>query len=327
MAKRFDAPIPLTEPWIAEARRGPRSRHPKDILEETAERMKWGTTPPWAYEWLKLGEEPARVAYTNLFTALAIVGHASDVAGNLVWFSRGTDDALVVDDFALFVFCATAARHDLWALATSARSVRDEQRGGPELVEAINAWMGQESPIRDRRKQLKSLFEHDAWDAPCLHVRAHDRLGKRGRKATVPARIKVWGTYAISWMTGNETLAVRIWNRLMLPPEFRWTPEAYNSKAGLDYAVKKYSDAKRRLEKDIIGKDAYVNQMIFQGLPAVAPAPPLDQDTSELVLWIFEAILRRNVDALCGTRASKASPLEAMVAPIQQPETAIVEAG
>ncbi len=323
MAKRFDAPIPLTEPWIAEARQGPRSRDAKGILEEAAARNEWSALPPWAYDWLKLGEEPARVAYTRLFTANEVARHVRDVAAGLYWLSRNTDDALVVDDYALFMFCAPSARHDLQALSGAIERVRGGSLG-TDLIEAFNAWMEQASPIRDRRKQWKSAIAHDGtFDAPCLHNKQHDRLGKRGRKAAVPARIKLWGTYAISWMVGNETLAVKIWNRLTFPPELRWVPEAYNSKAGLDYAVKKYSDAKRRLAKDIIGKDAYVNQMIFQGLPIVAPAPPLDQDTSELVLWIFETILSRNVDAL-SSRTFKASPLEAMVLPGTQ--GAIVQA-
>ena len=319
MAKRFDAPIPLTDPWITQARRRPSSDDASEILQEAAALMGLSDLPSSAYEgplkeWVRLGEQPARIAYTNLFTALAVAGHVRDVAANLMLFSRDTDDALAVDDFALIVFCATAARHDLSALTISSHRVRDEGQGKPELIAAIEAWMEQESPIRARHEHLKSLFDTGAVGAPCLHVRAHHRLGKRGPKATVPARIKVWATYAISWMTGNETLAVRIWNRLMLPPEFRWTPEAYNSKAGLDYAVKKYSDAKRRLKKDIIGSDPYVNQMIFQGLSPVAPPAPLDHDTSELVLWIFETILARNVDALVGG-ISKASPLEALVLP------------
>ena len=323
MARRFDAPIVLAHPWIAQARQGPGSRDPRHILQAIAAQNGLADMSSSVYEgplqeWLRLGEEPARIAYTNLFTALAVGQKAGELAATYLWIARGTDDALVVDDYSLITFSALVSLRDLSSLADRTSRVRRERQGFPELAEDIEVWLGQESPlIRNSRAQVKSVLDHGTLDAPCLHLGRHDRSGKRGRKATVPTRVATWGTYVLSWMTGNETLAVRLWNRLFLPREFRWVPEAYNSKAGLDYAVKKYSDAKRRMANDVTD---YVNPMTFQGIPPVAPPPPLDRDTSSLVLWVFETRLRRNVnDMLFGAaRRSQASPLEAMVLPSAQ---------
>ena len=324
MARRFDAPIPITHPVIAAARLGPKSSDARGILQEAAALAGLSDLPASVYdgplsEWLKLGEEPAKTAYTNMFTAFAVAKAVSEVASSLLLRSFDTDDPLVVDDQSLLTYSSLPTFRDLWGLLGIVERAQASGSGGSVIAEGLEEWMAYKSPLRNRREQVDAMLASGSWADPCFHLRPHDKLSKRGRKTTVPVRARDWGTYIFSWLVGNETLAVRLWNLLALPSEFRWVPEAYDGTAeGLDYAVKKYSTAKQRLAKDILDRYDYVNPMTFQGLPPVTPPPPLNQDTADLLLWMFQRKLDEVMNVVVGRVAPELSALEALALPVMR---------
>ncbi len=80
-------------------------------------------------------------------------------------------------------------------------------------------------------------------DAACWHPAEHSKMRQRGRPWTPNRRAATWGTYCLAWLTGSESVAVRLWN--VYGGNMRW---GTNNKKG----IKVYGATKKRLVKSLV---------------------------------------------------------------------------
>ena len=190
--------------------------------------------------------------------------------------AQSSRDALVVDDFFLLLL-NPEVQDDLasflWRKELAQGIGRHDARR--HLVKAVSGW------VEGRGRSYPGLrAESAAWtvispsgNPLCWHAQEHARLRRRGPKFKLERRAATWGTYVVAWLVGSETLAVRLWNRLLLPAGYRWG----RRDASAAYALSKYADAKARLIHDlrVVGGRGLVPER-----SPLRPFPPLDPATA-----------------------------------------------
>ncbi len=95
----------------------------------------------------------------------------------------------------------------------------------------------------------------------------------------------------MSWIVGSETLAVRLWNKFVLPADLRW-----GDGRSEHYAVKKYAQAKTRLVNDLQGTSGH---RFVPDLPGPKkPYPPLRRELASTLEWTVGALTRQSLKTL-----------------------------
>lgn len=223
------------------------------------------------------------------------------------------DDVLAVDDYYL-AFNITGPQRMSWPLsdfvdrrmeAFSSGDNRDKRR----VLEDVNDWADRWPGLR-RQGLVRAVFpraethvtEHynptgdmlglyssSVMGLPCLHPKSHERLlrRRRGQRPDAARRAGIWGTYLIAWIVGTEALAVRLWNKSLVPLDYRWP------------SLSKYWRAKQRLLRDV--------KHILPPRGQQQPRDPLEQETADLLEWLIEARTRSRIRRLFAPLVQPAS--------------------
>ncbi len=216
--------------------------------------------------------------------------------------SQCGDDALAVDDYFLFVLSDPEVKWRLEKYAMKRMMARLKEAGKfaddvkdtarVKAIPTMNAlydevvlWAEESAAAGSTGNILKALFglspeglDSTGLGLPCTHPGAHKRLSKRGQrgpKRRVNRRVSTWGVYLLAWIVGTEALAVRLWNKLLLPIGYRWP------------SLGKYWAAKQRLVRDLIAWD-----MMPRRRDEVRPAPPLSPLVEDILEWAVDARTR-----------------------------------
>ena len=226
---------------------------------------------------------------------------------------EGYDDVLAVDDYYL-AFNITGPQWMYWPLsdfvtrrmgAFLSGDNRDKMRVLEDVGDWAEGWprlrrQGLVRAVFPRREtyvtehynptgDVPGLYSSSVMGLPCLHPKSHERLlrRRRGQRPDAARRASIWGTYLIAWIVGTEALAVRLWNKSLVPLDYRWP------------SLSKYWRAKQRLLRDV--------KHILPPQGQQQPRDPLEQETADLLEWLIEARTRSRIRRWFGPLVQPAS--------------------
>jgi hypothetical protein len=297
MPRRFEAPIPIFRLYRFDARDPVDDCDVRDFLKDRIRRGPEKDRPLLA-DALALDEGSDEWRQLKRFLeAGELAQDIDEVRRAVLRAARSFGDALKVDDY-FQIFIDPAFEDDLSAFFDEIDSVADDDTvRQEEFFKHLEQWLEQRAPrwYRGLRRASvsQSLGNPKVKGPPCWHSKEHKALTKGGIQRSVSRRAATWGTYIVSWIVGSETLAVRLWNKFVLPADLRW-----GDGRSEHYAVKKYIQAKKRLERDLQSTSGH---RFVPDWPNVhKPYPPLRPELASTLEGVVEAFTRRRLRALGG---------------------------
>ena len=298
MPRRFEAPIPVSRLYRFDAREPVDDWSVRNFLKDGIRRRPQESI---LVDALALDEESDEWRQLKrLLEARELVQDIDEVIREVLRAARSFDDALKVDDY-FQLFIDPVFNEDVSDLFDEIDSVADDDTAKQgEVDKNIRQWLTERAPRWYAGLRRVYWASPKVEGPPCWHSKEHNKWTKGGIQRSVSRRAATWGTYIVSWIVGSETLAVRLWNKFVLPADLRW-----GDGRSEHYAVKKYIQAKTRLEKDLRRTGGH--RFVPDWPNAQKPYPPLRPELASTLEWLVEALTRQSLRALGGTVVATAN--------------------